>query len=186
MQSLSQVFDGWGGYNLSLVRAIEPRTAEQLAWRPSPAVRSMGQLARHIALGRINWFVRMPAPGSQELSDRIHAWQTDSEGNRHIAEDQMPIDNDPSRLVRWLNDTWEMIDATLKAWTLDDLDVTYRHVYRGKAYAVSRQWTIWRIMAHDIHHGGQIARILAARKIDAPELRALGGHIVEPPLSSGQ
>ena len=35
-------------------------------------------------------------------------------------------------------------------------------------------------MAHDIHHGGQIARILAEQGIDAFELRGLGGHIVSP------
>jgi uncharacterized damage-inducible protein DinB len=73
-----------------------------------------------------------------------------------------------------------MIDQMLNAWTVEDLDVAYRHVWRGDAYDVTRQWTVWRVMAHDIHHGGQIARILAERGIEAFELRGLGGHIVSP------
>jgi hypothetical protein len=39
-------------------------------------------------------------------------------------------------------------------------------------------------MAHDIHHGGQIARMLACQGVEAFELRWLGGHIVLPPLAS--
>ena len=73
-----------------------------------------------------------------------------------------------------------MIDATLRAWTVADLSVTYRPIWGGDAYDVSRQWTNWRIMANDIHHGGQIARILGERNIKAFELRILDGHIIEP------
>lgn len=181
MRQLSDVFCGWGGYNTSLVHAIEPLSAEQLAWKPSPAVRSVGELARHIAMGRVNWFTRMNAPGGAELAAQIEPWHRDAEGNRYVVERRMPIDTDAAQLVRWLNASWAVIDATLNAWTVDDLSTTFRHVYHGVAYDVSRQWVVWRIMAHDIHHGGQIARVLAERGIDAFELRGLGGHIIEPP-----
>ena len=40
-------------------------------------------------------------------------------------------------------------------------------------------------MAHDIHYGGQIAMMLAIQGIEATELRAWGGHIVEPPRAPG-
>ena len=36
-----------------------------------------------------------------------------------------------------------------------------------------------RILSHDSHHGGQIAMMLAIQGIEAFELRAMGGHIVE-------
>jgi uncharacterized damage-inducible protein DinB len=39
-------------------------------------------------------------------------------------------------------------------------------------------------MAHDIHHGGQIAMMLAIQGIESLELGKLGGHIVEPPLAA--
>jgi hypothetical protein len=64
--SLATVFEGWDGYQTSLVQAISPLTPEQLAWRPAPELRSVGEVARHISLGRITWFRRMEAPGSAE------------------------------------------------------------------------------------------------------------------------
>jgi len=55
------------------------------------------------------------------------------------------------------------------------------HRYKGIDYTVSYQWTLWRIQAHDIHHGGMIALMLAMQDIPAFELRALGGHITAHP-----
>lgn len=76
-----------------------------------------------------------------------------------------------------------MVENTLASWTVADLDKTYRHTYWGKTYAVSRQWTIWRILSHDIHHGGQISVMLAAQGLSAPELGDLGGHLTVPSLA---
>ena len=177
---LSTVFDGWGGYQTSLVHAIEPLSADQLAWKPSESLRSIGEISRHIAMGRVNWFLRMKAPGSEVLAAKIAAWDFDPHGNRYIRETDITIHRDAGALAGWLNNTWDMVDQTLQAWTVEDLAVSYRHVWRRDVYEVSRQWTVWRVMAHDIHHGGQIARILAERGIDAFELRGLGGHIVSP------
>ena len=39
-------------------------------------------------------------------------------------------------------------------------------------------------MAHDIHHGGQVAIMLGMQGIDIPELGDMGGHIVQTPLAS--
>ncbi len=74
-----------------------------------------------------------------------------------------------------------MIADTLALWTVDDLAETYNHEYQGRVYAVSRQWTIWRIMAHDIHHGGQLSELLAMQGLFPLELTLLGGHLTEPP-----
>ena len=69
----------------------------------------------------------------------------------------------------------------LDEWTVEDLFQTYPHRFRSTDYLVSRQWTVWRIMSHDVHHGGQPAMMLALQGIDAFELRDIGGHIIEPP-----
>lgn len=182
--ALAAVFDGWNGYQTSLAHAIEPLTSEQLAWRPTPEQRSVGEVARHIAFGRIGWFVRMDAPGSQDLAARIDHWQPDRDGNPHIAEDAFPITEQPRELVHWLEASWGMIDATLSEWTVFDLAQTYRHTYAGVAYDVSRQWTLWRIMAHDIHHGGQLSTMLGIQGVEAFELIGLGGHILSPPVAA--
>jgi uncharacterized damage-inducible protein DinB len=179
MQRLSQVYEGWDGYQTSLVRAIAPLTSAQLQWKPALDRRAIGELVRHISLGRINWFSRMPAPGIEEAMARVPEWFTDRDGVRHIVETAVGAD-DARQLVEWLELTWKPVQRVLDEWTIDDLSKSYRHRFRGVDYAVSRQWTIWRIMAHDIHHGGMIAMLLALQGIEAFELRGLGGHITEP------
>ncbi len=170
--SLLDVYRGWDGYQTSLVRAVAPLSAEQLAFRAAPGLRSAGEIARHIACGRLGWFSRMGAPGSEELAAQIPEWVTDKDGNRHLVEEALPLESD--ELVRWLEATWRMVEATLTQWTVADLQRTYRHTYWGKTYAVSRQWTIWRILSHDIQHGGQLSVLLYMQDIEIPELGALG------------
>lgn len=170
--SLLTVYDGWDGYQISLVRAIAPLSPEHLAWRPAPHLRSVGEIAAHISLGRVDWFQRMDAPGSTELASRGAALGSVD-----------AIAENPAELVRWLDATWKMIENTLKGWTVNDLAKSYLHAYQGKTYAVSRQWTIWRIMAHDIHHGGELAVMLGAQGVAVPELGDLGGHLTDPPLA---
>lgn len=182
MHSLAKIYEGWEGHQTSLVNAIAPLTAEQLLWRPAANLNSVGELARHISLGRLTWFVRMEAPGSAQLADQISAWEEDSDGNRHIIERDLVITGQASELVSLLDATWQMIAATLKSWKVADLSKSYQHTWNGDVYAVSRQWTIWRILSHDIHHGGQIALMLGMQGIEVFELGDLFGHITLPPL----
>ncbi len=42
---------------------------------------------------------------------------------------------------------------------------------------------MWRIMSHDLHHGGELAVTPGLQGIAIPELGDLGGHITEPPLA---
>jgi uncharacterized damage-inducible protein DinB len=177
------VYEGWDGYQRSILQAVTPLSREQLAWRPADHLRSAGELIRHIALGRIDWFLRMEAPGSRELAGQIDAWEEDPHGNRYAIEDAIVDPEQVTELARWLEASWQMIHQTLKTWTVDDLKKTYLHTWRGNTYVVSRQWTIWRIMAHDIHHGGELVLMLGMQGIENFELGDLGGHIIEPPLA---
>ena len=178
--SLEHVYEGWGGYQTSLVNAITPLTPDQLDWRPSDNHRSVGEIARHISAGRINWFTFMSAPGSEEVARLVGQWETDGDENQFAVEDALTVTNESGGLVTWLEDTWRMIGETLSAWRIADLPKTYGHKWNGSTYANSRQWTIWRIMAHDIHHGGEISLMLGLQGIETFELSALGGHIVLP------
>jgi uncharacterized damage-inducible protein DinB len=85
--------------------------------------------------------------------------------------------------VRLLEISWEAIANVLEQWTTADLPRTYPHTYWGKTYAVSYQWTIWRILTHDVHHGGELALLLGMQGIHLPELGDLGGHLTELPLA---
>jgi uncharacterized damage-inducible protein DinB len=170
--SLSIIYEGWAGYNTSLIRAIAPLTEEQLAFRAAPGLFSVAEIARHIWCGRLGWFMRMPAPTSEELAATITEWTTDRDGNRNIVESALPTA--VQSLVRGLEGTWAMIEATLSSWTVVDLQRTYRHTYWGETYAVSRQWTVWRILSHDMHHGGQLSMLLYMQGVEIPELGDLG------------
>jgi uncharacterized damage-inducible protein DinB len=182
-QSLMEVYEGWEGHQTSLVRAITPLTRQQLLWRPGDELNSVGELARHISLGRLVWFLRMDAPGSAELAELIDVWEEDPDGNKHIVEKAITITEEAAALVHWLEITGQMVETTLKTWRVEDLARTYRHKWNGTVYAVSRQWTIWRILSHDIHHGGQIALMLGMQGIEAFELSGLFGHITLPSLA---
>lgn len=165
--SLEFVYDGWDGYHQSIVNAVSGLTADQLSFHGSPEMPSVGELAWHIGNGRVSWFVKLGAPGSEELWAEM---QSRTPGGS------------TADLVSWLERTWEMVAAVLSRWSVEDLTETYRHPYQGKVYAVSRQWTIWRIMAHDIHHGGQLSELLAMQGIIPTDLTLLGGHLTEPPV----
>ena len=60
--SLQLIYDGWNGYNQSLINAIKPLSPAQLSWRPAEQLNSVGEVARHISMGRVTWFSRMDAP----------------------------------------------------------------------------------------------------------------------------
>ena len=96
--ALATIFDGWNGYQTSLIHAIAPLTREQLLWQPAASSRSIGETARHIRLGRVSWFSRMGAPGSEELVHRIGHWETDRDGNRDVVENSIPITDQADEL----------------------------------------------------------------------------------------
>ena len=180
--TLANVFDGWNGYQTSLVHAIEPLTREQLAWRPAENRRSVAELVRHIALGRITWFSRMGGPNLERAMARVPQWVTDSDGERHADEASVRLE-DAIQATEWLKVSWEPVQAVLASWSVADLTESYRHRFQETYYLISRQWTVWRIMAHDIHHGGQIVLTLAMQGVTVFHLGALGGHIIEPPIA---
>ena len=172
IHSLLTIFKGWDGYQISLVRAIAPLSREQLAYRPASHLRSAGELARHISEGRFNWFQRTFGVSSPELANLIATWRS-----KHAIEEQS------TELVKGLEATWQMVEDALRRWTVADLEQTYPLSYQGKNYALPRQWILWRIMAHDLHHGGELGVTLGLQNIAIPELGDEGGHITEPPLA---
>jgi uncharacterized damage-inducible protein DinB len=182
--SLHFIFGGWDGYNQSLGCAACSLTPAQLNWRPGEDLFSAGELVRHISLGRISWLLPMQAPGSQELAEKIPEWTVDRDDNRHILESAVDIVDQPQELVSWLQLTWQVINNCLAAWTVPDLAESYRYTWNGQVYANSRQWTLWRILNHDLHHGGELSLMLGLQGIQTFELQGLFGHIILPPLAN--
>ena len=176
-QSLQQIFEGWEGYQKSLVSAVSDLSDEQLAFRPAPEVRTAAEIVRHLSAGRLTWLLRIDAPGSEELAKRVEEWHTDTDGARHVKEDSIPLDK--ACLLGWLNESGEMVKTMLDQWTTEELGQSYRHKFRGTTYQVTFQWTIFRILLHDVHHGGQLSIVLEMQGIIPLELGWLGGHLTE-------
>jgi uncharacterized damage-inducible protein DinB len=170
--SLMAIFDGWDGYQLSLVRAVAPLSRGQLTFRPAEHLRAAGQIGAHIVVARIAWFAHIEAPGALELAAQGAALGSEE-----------AIAYDAAELVRWLESSWRVVEGALNTWTVADLAYTFRQEFEGPTYAVSRQWTIWRVLAHDLHHGGELAVTLGCQGLALPDLGDRGGHITVPPLA---
>ncbi len=171
-QSLTSVYDGWDGYQLAIARSIAPRSPEELRWRAAPHLRSAGEIARHIAEGRVDWFSRTFGSAATASASVVAAWGAEE-----------AVQEDAAELVRGLDASWRMIAEGLTRWSVADLAETFPLSYGGSLYALPRQWILWRIMSHDLHHGGELAYALGAQGIALQELGNEGGHLTEPPLA---
>jgi len=161
--SLSPFYAGWDVYQQQLVAAIAPLTSEQLALRSSPQQWSVGMLATHIISARAWWFHTRMGEGSADLAplglwDR---WEESEEPLRSAAE-----------LVAGLERTWQMIQDALAHLTPADLEqvIPIRSWNGEERPGRSRQWMIWHVLEHDIHHGGEISCILGAHGLAAVDL----------------
>jgi uncharacterized damage-inducible protein DinB len=97
---------------------------------------------------------------------------------------EQAIANKKDEIIHWLESTWRMVSYSLSQWNTNDLWRIFEQEYQGVKYKVSYQWVIWRILAHDMHHGGELAVMLGMQGVAIPELGDLGGHITMPPVDA--
>ena len=148
--TLMTLYKGWDVYQEQLVKAITPLAAEQLALRAAPQLRSVGMIAAHIVGARVRWFHRLMGEGSVDIH-MLGIWDRPEAPVRSAAE-----------LVGGLEDSWQLIQNSLAHWTLADLDNVFEGTYGGEEYSLTRQWIIWHVIEHDLHHGGEISLTLGA------------------------
>lgn len=159
-QPLATFYQGWEVYQQHLVTAITPLTSEQLALRPAPHLWSIGMLATHIIGARVGWFHFWMHEGNADLA-ALGAWDEDDQPLRSAAE-----------LAAALEATWQMIQEALARWTPADLERTFKCPYPGQEHRPdrSRQWIIWHVLEHDMHHGGEISLALGMHNLAAIDL----------------
>ena len=141
-----------------LFSGIAPLTAEQLALRSSPQNWSVGMLVTHIVSTRVWWFHTRMGEGSADLAPLALWDENEEEPLRPTAE-----------LVVGLERTWQMIQDALARWTPADLAQIFPPYGEG-SFARSRQYIIWHVLEHDIHHGGELSSILGAHGLPAVDL----------------
>ena len=150
-------YKGWEVYQGYLVDAIRPLSEEQLALSIAPNLRSVGQIARHIIRTRAGWLTRVIGEGGPDVQ-AIAQWEYDGE--------IPPVEE----LVRGLEVTFEAWQQGLQRWTAEDMQYIFRGERWGEPYELSRQWVVWHIIEHDLHHGGELFFTLGAHGIATPDL----------------
>jgi uncharacterized damage-inducible protein DinB len=156
--SLTPFYKGWDVYQGHLVKALAPLTPEQLALLSAPHLRSLAEFAGHIISARIAWFHMVMGEGSPDLAAQRERF------GRHAAECTA------QEFVTGLEVSWQLMQESLARWTPTDLEYVFRGERYGEPYALSRQWVIWHVIEHDLHHGGALSLTLGMHNLAAPDL----------------
>jgi|SRR6266849_4684325 len=138
--TLAPFYKGWDVYQQHLTKAIAPLSSDQLTLQAAPNLRSIGILTGHIISARVWWFHFVMGEGNADLAPLVE-W--DEDGLAHTA----------AELVNGLETTWHMIQIALALWTPADLGQRFPR----RDTSVSRQWIIWHVIEHDLHHGGELS-----------------------------
>ena len=64
---------------------------------------------------------------------------------------------------------WDL-DECLRRWTPEDLAVEFSRERRTGTQTFTRQWVIWHLIEHDIHHGGELSLILGSHGLTGLDL----------------
>ncbi|HEY7357997.1 MAG TPA: DinB family protein [Ktedonobacterales bacterium] len=153
-------YQGWEDYQQSLVEIIAPLSPEQLAIPAAPHHWPVGRLAQHMVGNRVWWFQNWMGEGSPDLAPIAH-WDEDEQPARSAAE-----------LVAGLEATWRLIQDTLARWTPADLGRVFpcppdaSEMERRNIPERTRQWIIWHVLEHEIHHGGELSLALGAQGLE--------------------
>ena len=142
----ARVFEAWRNFQEALRLTIAPLTEEQLGLRLRPDLRSVGEIAEHIAYGRALWLKNIQAESAADLEPLL-AWADPHDPPRTIAE-----------VLAGLDESWARLGAYLMRGSADD------------AYSEEdgeRLYTIWGMIDHDLPHGGEISLILGAHGLPA-------------------
>ncbi len=153
---LAQIYKGWETYQDNLIRAISPLSSEQLALQISPQLRSVMTLAAHIIAARVWWFHFVMQEGPADLAS-MKMWDDEGEPARSAGE-----------LVKGLEETWALMEKGFTRWTESDMAETFVRPGTDKWY--TRQWIIWHVLEHDLHHGGELSFLLGAHGLLAVDI----------------
>ena len=157
-QSTFSVFSqGWKDYQDLLIKAITPLSADQLALRSAPHLRSIGVIVSHIIGARAGW-----------CSGDLHEGGEVMASFKDWSRPDMPI-RSAAELVKALETTWQLMQEAIARWTPDE----WEQVLGGtpeEPETFSRSWVIWHLIEHDLHHGGEVSLTLGMHGLEAPAL----------------
>lgn len=144
--TLAPLYKGWQEYQQLLIKALAPLSPEQLNLRAAPELRSIYDIAAHIIRARSGWLFYTLKVESEDLV-LLTTWGREGEPVRTAAE-----------LVSGLETSMKALQDGLQRWTIADLEDQVEDIEDdGTVETFTRQWVIWHLIEHDLHHGGEIS-----------------------------
>jgi uncharacterized damage-inducible protein DinB len=156
--TLDVIYDNWQGYQEKLRDCVTPLTKEQLLLQPAARMWPLGQIVQHIISVRAGWFSGTLQDEDKAMNEYMSWGQPDSP-SRSAAE-----------LAHGLDETWAFIESRLRRWTAADCAKTFPDEWGGQVYQVSRNWVIYHVLEHDLHHGGEVSLILGMNGLQTPDV----------------
>lgn len=149
---LSAFYQGWAEQQDNLLASIRPLSMEQMQLRPAPGEYAIWQLASNMAGGRLYWLCGMLGEDDRGLWKLFESggWEDDTDHPRSAEE-----------LEDAFHKTWEVVESCINRWQASDLyvEVTRTDAF-GNVRKITPAWVLWRLMAHEVHHGAEISTIL--------------------------
>jgi uncharacterized damage-inducible protein DinB len=155
---LPTIYAGWHTYQSLLITALRPLSADQLALQAAPHVRSIGEIVTHMIGARARWFYQLMDEGG-EVFETLETWDRQGMPTRTAAE-----------LIEGLEITWQGMHEAIARWSPAEWQETYPGEPPDEPESITRQWIIWHLIEHDLHHGGEVSLTLGQHSLPAPDL----------------
>ncbi len=158
---LAPFYKGWDNYQQQLVHAVAPLSPEELTLGVAPHLRSIGSNAAHIIGARAGWMYYVLKEGDENLATLSKGYEPGQPAKT------------AAELVSGLETTWQVIQDALQRWTIADLDEVFHDIDENgeeEEETFTRQWVIWHLIEHDLHHGGEISFALGMHGLAAIDL----------------
>lgn len=141
---------------------IAPLGQAELDLKAAPDLWSVRTLACHVIAARAWWMHSWMGEGSPEFG-RMTDWD----------EDQALATRSAAEIVRGLELSFSVIKSGLQRWSPAELTEEFVRPTpneAGERPSRSRQWIIWHLVEHDVHHGGEISFSLGMRGVPGLDL----------------
>ncbi len=158
--TLTTFYTWWKAYQDHIKEALVPLTAEQLALRAAPGLRSIGENALHIIGCRTFWFTEYLGEDGGEQMKAYASW---NEAGLTLGS---PLPS-AAELALAFDHTWQFMADCLARWSPADMEKTFPDDWDGTPVEVSRAWVVWHVLEHDLHHGGELSLNLGMHGIAA-------------------
>lgn len=149
---------GWENYQHALIKTIASLSSEQLGLPVAAHYRSIGELLDHMIGARFNWFHLWMGEGAPDLD-----WDDDEDNDE-------PAVYKAASLVAMFEKSWLVISSALDRWTSADLEQLFSPPASHQTWLRNqgleeepphpRQWIVWHVLEHEIHHGGELSLAL--------------------------